>query len=88
MSQGRLARCLDLLDKVSAVLIDDEDDRLYDQVEGHLAQSRTLIKVRLRTVERMAWRRWVCGPLKEPLPPWLVVMSDVEGRTDGLLTDG
>lgn len=30
MSQNRLARCLDLLDKVSAVLIDDEDDRLYD----------------------------------------------------------
>lgn len=89
MSQDRLGRCLDLLDKVSVVLIDDEDDRLYDQVEGHLAQSRTLIKARLRTVELMAWRRWGFGGLKEPLPPWIVsAMSADEGRTDGLLTDG
>lgn len=89
MSQDRLARCLDLLDEVSAVLIDDEDGELYDLVEDHLAQSRVLIRARLRTVERMAWRQWVYGRLKEPLPPWIVsAMSAYEGRTDGLLTDG
>ena len=58
MSQNRLGRALDLLDEVSAVLIDDEDDQLYDLVEDHLAQARILIRDRLLILQRLLLNQW------------------------------
>lgn len=58
MSQDRLGRCLDLLDEVSVVLIDDEDDELYDLVDDHLTEARGLIRNRLGCVQRLLWHQW------------------------------